>query len=278
MAIDTLADAFFHPAGTLEANGFEYEVFEPTGATASVWAGTMQHGAPPAAILVRAIETLVADGTRVSRVTVDLLGVVPITRTRVRAWVSRPGRTISMIAAEMDCVDAGGEYRTVARAQAWVLASSDTTAITRDLSPALRPVPETSSHMPAFFSHLVDQGFLAACEWMFLDRDVDGPRECWIRPRMPLVAGEENSPLVQVFAVVDAANGIAAYLDPTAVTWMNLDMTVHFHRSPKPVDGWIGISGDQLVGGEGIGTTTSRIYDDAGVFAVGAQTLLVAAR
>ena len=273
-------DAFFHPAGTLDADGFEYEVFDPTQATASVWAATMQHGAPPAAIMVRAMEKLVGDGARVSRVTIDLLGVVPITRTRVRAWVARPGRTISLIAAEMDCIDGAGEYRTVARAQAWALAASDTAAIARDLSPALPPVTTPEGPRPGFFRFLEDQGFLAACEWRFVtDSDsADGAKQCWIRPRMPLVAGEAPSPLVQVFSVIDAANGISAYLDPTSVTWMNMDMTVHFHRSPRPVDGWIGLLGDQLVGDEGIGTTVSRLYDGDGAFAVGAQTLLVAAR
>ncbi|KXP14961.1 thioesterase family protein [Tsukamurella pseudospumae] len=273
-------DAFFHPVGTLDADGFEYEVFDPTRASASVWADTMQHGAPPAAIMVRAMEKLVGDGARVSRVTIDLLGVVPITRTRVRAWVSRPGRTISLIAAEMDCVDGSGEYRTVARAQAWALAASDTTAIARDLSPAIAPLDAVPGPVPGFFAHLQDQGFLSACEWRFVTDPgaPDGPKQCWIRPKMPLVAGEAPSPLVQVFSVVDAANGISAYLDPTAVTWMNMDMTVHFHRSPQPVDGWVGLFGDQLVGGEGIGTTVSRMYDGAGAFAVGAQTLLVAAR
>ncbi|NMD54212.1 MULTISPECIES: thioesterase family protein [Tsukamurella] len=286
-------DAFFHPAGTLDADGFEYEVFDPTPSTASVWADTMQHGAPPAAIMVRAMEKLVGAGRRerserarsapslaISRVTIDLLGVVPITRTRVRAWVARPGRTISLLAAEMDCADAGGEFRTVARAQAWALAASDTTAIARDLSPVLPPAGAEQGVMPGFFAHLKDQGFLAACDWRFVDGPdgPDGVKQCWIRARMPLVAGEEPSPLVQVFSVVDAANGISAYLDPTAVTWMNMDMTVHFHRSPQPVDGWIGLVGDQLVGNEGIGTTVSRLYDGAGAFAVGAQTLLVAAR
>ncbi|WP_019202937.1 thioesterase family protein [Tsukamurella sp. 1534] len=273
-------EAFFHPAGTVEAGGHHYEVFDPTPSTASVWADTMQHGAPPAAIMVRAIEAHVPGGARVSRVTVDLLGVVPITRSRVRAWVSRPGRTISQVSAEMACETAPGEYRVVARAQAWVLASSDTSAIARDLSPVLPPAGEEQGAMPGFFSHLKDQGFLAACDWRFVDRPEggDGPRQCWIRARMPLVAGEEPSPLVQVFSVIDAANGISAYLDPTAVTWMNMDMTVHFHRAPRPTGGWIGLIGDQLVGGEGIGTTESRIYDGDGAFAVGAQTLLVAER
>ncbi|CAM3947258.1 thioesterase family protein [Tsukamurella ocularis] len=273
-------DAFFHPAGTLDADGVEYEVFDPTPSTASVWADTMQHGAPPAAIMVRAMEKLVGEQARISRVTIDILGVVPITRTRVRAWVARPGRTISLLAAELDCVDGAGQYRTVARAQAWALATSDTAAIARDLSPVLPPAGPEQGVMPGFFEHLQDQGFLAACDWKFVDGPdgPDGIKQCWIRARMPLVAGEAPSPLVQVFSVVDAANGISAYLDPADVTWMNMDMTVHFHRSPEPVDGWIGLVGDQLVGGEGIGTTVSRLYDGAGAFAVGAQTLLIAAR
>ncbi|GAB3127133.1 thioesterase family protein [Tsukamurella serpentis] len=281
------SEAFFRPAGVLvdsgNGDGQAYEVFDPTPATASVWATTMQHGAPPAALLVRAMEALVSEGSRISRVTVDLLGVVPITRTRVRARVVRPGRTICLVAAEMDCQGEDGSYRTVAKAQAWALATSDTTEFARDLSHALPPAADAQGSVPDFFAHLKDQGFLGACEWRFVDRPdlpdgADGPRQCWIRARIPLVDGERPSPLVQVFSVIDAANGVAAYLDPTRVTWMNLDMTVHLHRSPQPVDGWVGVIADQLVGGEGIGTTASRIHDASGAFAVGAQTLLVAAR
>lgn len=273
--------AFFHPEGTHEADGATFEVFEPTALTASVWANTMQHGAPPAAILVRAMERLAgapASGTRISRVTVDLLGVVPITTSRVRAWVSRPGRAISMLTAEMECAGPDGRFRPVARAHAWVLAASDTADFARDLSPAL---PDTGGgRAPGFFATLADHGFLAACQWRFVDRDTpgDGPRQCWVRAKVPLVAGEEPTPLVQVFSVIDAANGIAAYLDPDRVTWMNMDMTVHLHRSPELADGWVGVVADQLVGGEGIGTTACRIHDGAGAFALGAQTLLVADR
>ncbi|GAA4393843.1 thioesterase family protein [Tsukamurella soli] len=274
-------DAFYHPAGTVEVEGAAYEAFEPTRFTASVWADTMQHGAPPAALMVRALERSAAPGMLLSRITTELLGVVPITQSRVRAWVSRPGRAVSMVSAEVECADRSGAFRPVARAHAWALASSDTAGFSRDLTPAI-PV-DGDAAAPAFFEAVRGAGFLGACEWRFVPPAVDADgaetaQRCWVRATVPLVAGEEPSDLVRVFSVIDAANGVSARMDPVQVTWMNMDMTVHLHRAPRLVDGWVGIAADQQIGATGLGTTASEIYDADGHFARGAQTLLVSAR
>ncbi|MDF0530536.1 thioesterase family protein [Tsukamurella sp. 8F] len=273
-------DAFFHPGPDVDVDGARYEVFEPTRLTASVWADTMQHGAPPAALMVRALERACAPGLQISRVTIELLGVVPITQSRVRAWVSRPGRAISLFTAEVECADRSGEFRPVARAHAWALSTSDTAAFVRDVVPALPA--DGDAPAPAFFEAVREAGFLGACEWRFVppavEDGVEGARHCWVRARVPLVAGEEPTDLVRVFSVIDAANGISARMDPTRVTWMNMDMTVHLHRAPRLSAGWVGIAADQQIGPEGLGATASEIYDADGHFARGSQTLLVAAR
>ncbi len=290
-------DPFFHPAGTVDDDGATYEAFEPSRSAASVWADTMQHGAPPAALMVRAIERCADDAvasgapggvasgapgrvaggsTAISRVTIELLGVVPMAQSRTRAWVSRPGRSISMITAEVECADREGRFRPVARAHAWLLAESDTAALVRDATPAIPT--EGSAPAPAFFAAVQDAGFLGACEWRFVPAGDTGVQRCWVRARVPLVAGEQPSPLVQVFSVIDAANGISARMDPVEVTWMNMDMTVHLHRPPRLDDGWVGIVADQQIGPTGLGTTASEIYDADGHFARGAQTLLIARR
>ena len=52
--------------------------------TAGPWGPDSQHGGPPAALLGRAIEGLVPDGSRtVGRVTIELLGPVPVGPLRV---------------------------------------------------------------------------------------------------------------------------------------------------------------------------------------------------
>ena len=55
------------------------ERFRATRLTTSVWAETMQHGAPPSALLARALEQCSpTPGTRLARVTMEILGPVPV--------------------------------------------------------------------------------------------------------------------------------------------------------------------------------------------------------
>ena len=69
--------------------------------------------------------------------TLDILGAIPVTRVRVRAWVDRPGARISLMAAEMLAPRPDGAERAVARVTAWLLATSDTADAATDRYPPL---------------------------------------------------------------------------------------------------------------------------------------------
>ena len=85
----------------LGADG-EFQAFESTDGTRSNWDPEIQHGSPPLALMTKLIEELAAgSGLRVGRLTLDILGAIPVTPVRVRAWVARPGTRISIMAAEM---------------------------------------------------------------------------------------------------------------------------------------------------------------------------------
>ncbi len=102
-------------------------MFESTDGTRSNWDPEIQHGSPPLALMTKLIEELAQDsGMRVGRLTLDILGAIPVTRLRVRAWVERPGARISLMAAEMRAPRPDGGERAVARVTAWLLATSDT--------------------------------------------------------------------------------------------------------------------------------------------------------
>ena len=77
-------------------------MFESTDDTRSNWNPEIQHGSPPLALMTKLIEEL-ADGSglRIGRLSLDILGAIPVAPVRVRAWVERPGTRISMMAAEM---------------------------------------------------------------------------------------------------------------------------------------------------------------------------------
>ena len=106
----------------LAADG-EFLVFESTDGTRSNWDPEIQHGSPPLALMTKLIEERACDsGLRIGRLTLDVLGAIPVTRLRLRSWVERGGTRISLMAAEMLAPRPDGGERAVARVTAWLLA------------------------------------------------------------------------------------------------------------------------------------------------------------
>jgi hypothetical protein len=101
--------------------------FVSTGSTAGPWGPHSQHGGPPAALLARAIEGLARDASGtpvppvVGRLTMELLGPVPVAPLRVSASVVRPGRSVQL--CEATAYDEG-RGRPCARATAWLFPAS----------------------------------------------------------------------------------------------------------------------------------------------------------
>ena len=81
---------------------------EASGSTAGPWFADAQHMGPPSALLVRALERQSGrDDVRLARVTVEVLGKVPVGPLELRARVARPGRTIELVTAELVAPDPG---------------------------------------------------------------------------------------------------------------------------------------------------------------------------
>ncbi len=266
-------EAFYLPLGV---NDDGAEIFTPTDATRSVWSTQMQHGSPPAALMVRAMESLGArPGTRLTRVLVDLLGPVAVTRTRVTARVLRPGRNIELLAAELSTMTEDGEYLLAATATSWRMATSDTAAATQTRDP-LMPRREIDESLDFDWGQ-EGYTYVDALEWRWLTAaTAEGPGRVWARPRLPLVLGEEPSPLQNMVSVVDAANGVGATLDPGKWTFLNTDLAVHVHREPRGT--WIGIAAESSIGPDGIGMSSAVIHDQDGPVGRSAQSLLVRGR
>ena len=252
-----MTDAYFEPLGTDDG----WEVFRATQHTVSAWGPNLQHGAPPSAILARAMDRLErTEGTRIARVAVDLLGAVPLGELRTRARVVRPGRRIQLLESELE---AGG--RVVARASAWRMAIRDSSEVEQSANePRQLPTADNDSA----FSVTWASGYIDSLE---LRGAGDGA--VWARPKFPLVAGETMTPVEQVMSVADIANGIGAVLDPTQWRFLNTDLVTHLHR--RPVSEWIGITADASIGPDGVGATSGTIYDEAGAIGHTLQALLI---
>src|SRR5690349_9458350 len=152
------------------------QTFESTDGTRSNWDPEIQHGSPPLALLTKLIEELAADsGLRVGRLTLDILGAIPVSTVRARAWVERPGSRISMMAAEMLASKPDGTERPVARVTAWLLATTDTADATTDRYP---PLVEGDS-IPVPHSWHGATGYLETVRWR-TQRLADGQTlEAW---------------------------------------------------------------------------------------------------
>ncbi|VEG56110.1 putative thioesterase-like superfamily protein [Mycolicibacterium aurum] len=255
------------------ADDGEYSVFESTDGTRSNWDPQIQHGSPPLSLLTKAIEDLSAgSGLRVGRLTLDILGAIPVATVRVRAWVERPGTRISMMAAEMLAHRPDGSLRAVARVSAWLLAPSDTADAATDRYP---PMVEGE---PTAVAHAWEgaPGYLETVSWRRQRTAEGAAAEAWLSPLVPLVDAEPTTPLQRLTMVVDSANGIGAALDPQQFLFMNTDTAVHLHRLPAGNDFALRARGS--IGPDGIGVTTGEIFDRDGFIGTVAQTLLVQRR
>jgi Acyl-CoA thioesterase C-terminal domain/Acyl-CoA thioesterase N-terminal domain len=253
----------------LAADG-EFQVFESTDGTRSNWDPEIQHGSPPLALMTKLIEELAGDsGLRVGRLTLDILGAIPVTRIRARAWVERPGSRISIMAAEILAPRPDGSERAVARVTAWLLATSDTADATTDRYPPL--VEGDSVPVPHRWDGAT--GYLETVRWR-KQRVADGQTPvAWLSPLVPLVDSEPTTDLQRLAMVADSVNGVGAALDPEKFVFMNTDTVVHMHRLPAGND--FGLRACGSIGPDGIGVTTADIFDRQGFIGTVAQTLFV---
>jgi acyl-coenzyme A thioesterase PaaI-like protein len=241
-------------------------------ATAGPWGPDSQHGGPPAALMTRAIEAL-GDGTDrvVGRLTMELLGPVPVGPVSVEASVVRPGRSVDLCSATLYDVE---RDRPVATASAWRFPVS---------GDGPRPQTEPPAHSPADGVHhdrprSWSGGYLDAVTWRWIKGATTepGPGIVWMRPSVDLVEGESMSPMQRLMACVDSASGISAELDPAEWAFLNTELTVHVLR--PPVGEWICVDAETTLSGGAVGVATSSVYDEQGLVARSAQALLTLRR
>ncbi|MDM7489361.1 thioesterase family protein [Rhodococcus sp. CSLK01-03] len=263
------------------ADGTTWEVFNPSHHVASPWGPGIQHGGPVAGLLTRALEGCRPRvGTRISRVTVEILGPVPISELHTRVWVERPGRRIELLAAELRAAYPDGSIRPVARAHAWRLATGTTGDVAHHVDPRL-PFGEGHDTDDLGSFPLPDSwriGFVNAVDWQLVSpigiRNT--PTTAWMRLAQPLVQDETTSDLVQTVAIADIANGLGARLDPREWTFLNTELTVHLFE--PPAGPWIGLECETSIGHDGIGMSAAVIHAPSGPVGRVTQNVLVEKR
>ncbi|WP_231335258.1 thioesterase family protein [Actinomadura graeca] len=244
--------------------------FAATPATAGPWSPDAQHAGPVAGLLGRALERHEpVPGTRVARVTVEILGPVPVAELAVTARVVRPGRRVALLEAVM--THAG---RPVARATAWRILAAPERLPAFSHAPAPPPLPESTPPLETWPEAHAD-GYLAAMEWRVVEGALGrpGPGVTWARARVPLVSGEADTPLVRALVLADSASGVGSQLDLSKWLIINTDLTVALHRDP--VGEWLCMGAAVHTSPRGSALCEAALADRSGDFGRVLQTLLV---
>lgn len=261
--------AFFLPDG---------DGFVATEATRGPWSREHQHGGPPTALLVRAIERhpAVVPGMQVARLTVDFLRPVPIARLTCRAEVVRAGRTVQNLTATLFADD-----RPLVQAAALLIRTAPVplpegpAAEPRAEDRALPPPEETAPFEFPFFRDPVGYHTSMEARWLS-GRFGGGDAAAWMRQTVPVVDGEAPSPVQRLAVVADSASGISVAVDPARYTFVNADLTLSLHRLPEGE--WIGLDAVTTVEPHGVGLCRAALHDRRGPVGRGAQGLVIESR
>ena len=258
-----MSEAFYLPLGG--------DRFGSTKATVGPWDPRFQHGGPPVALLVRALERCEpAPEMFLARVAAEFIGPVPVAEVEASARVLRGGRRVQLLEAELT-----SEGRPVLRARAWRLRTQAQPGLAQvgSVVPPVLPAVALAGPLPRF-----EDGYARAMEWRVAAGSslAPGPATLWCRLRGSVVDGEQPSPVQRVMAAADSGNGMSWVLDFDHWSFVNVDLTVHLVRPPRGE--WICMDARTQVDPDGVGLASSTLYDEDGRIGVGAQSLLIAPR
>lgn len=280
-------DAAWPRSGAYSAGmvGFLFErdgaVVIPSELTGGPWSDDAQHGGPVSALLAGAIETAPSPpGTsgpadmNVVRLTVELLRPVPVKPLEVTTEVIRPGRKVAVVEATLTH---GGVV--VARARGLRIRRAEVPVPAQDPCPPSPPLPEEAPTPDLRRAQgAAAMGFIGAVDLRFIHGagDEPGPATLWGRLVVPVMAGEEPSPLQRTAALADFGNGISRIVDFDTHVFINPDLTVAMGR--MPVGEWIEFDTVTRLGPEGFGQAESLIFDEHGPVGRSVQSLIIEGR
>ena len=258
-----MAESIFEPAGDGR--------FIPTEAALGPWTDQALHGSPPTMLLAREVERFPAEQEMVvSRLTVELLRPVGRTPLDVKARMVRPGRKVQLVETSLWNGDSE-----VARATALRIRRTEVD-VPSAVDSLPHPAPESVGSWAGDWRH--------GNAYHVIGVDIRGPEPgvggapgwAWFRLKLPVVPGEEPTPLLRVCAAADFPNGISYVVDPRKVSFVNPDLSVFVIR--PPVDEWVLVDAHTWLEPSGTGMSEGALYDRRGRIGRSVQSLIVEAR
>lgn len=254
----------------------EPNTYESTELANAGWYEEGQHGGALAALITGHVEKIPTLTTmEIARITVEIFRVVPLVPLTIDARVVREGKRIQKIRAEI--TDPEGTLLSMASIQRLRTAERPLPeeARTPDLT---LPSPE-QSHTPDRDTWGVGESKKTMFHRNAIDIreihggfEVPGPGAVWIRPTVPIIAGEPISPAQRAVVVADFCNGVSRSLSGGWV-FMNSDLTVHIGR--YPVGEWVALDAESHYSDLGRGVAAGSLWDQQAWVGRSAQTLFL---
>ena len=239
---------------------------------AGPWDPSMQHGSPPAALVVWAAERIPTPvPMRVARVTVDLMRPVPVAPLTIESEVVREGRKIQLCAVRLLAKGVAVVSATVLK----IKVQADELPPEAVIEQVTLPGPEQSRVEHVDFSiELVRDGDVAARRpWSFRPGGAGGD----------LVSRRSADRGGRAGFTGDADDGGGGFLQRDFVragfrewTFLNADLTVNFSREPQ--GDWILLDAESWIGPDGAGLAMARLADARGYFGRAVQGLVIEKR
>ncbi len=252
------------------------ERFAPTAAAGGPWSHETLHGGAACGLLARAIERAAPDPAfALARLTVDLFRAIPRAPLRVQVEPVRAGRRVHAVAASLfaDGVE-------ISRASALLLRRDERAAAGADLGPPPPgPAGIATTRLVADRPAGFPSGFHTSVECRWVSYGGEAPPCVWMRLPLPLVAGEETTPLVHAAALSDFGNALASFGARAAgrdAGYINADVTLYLARMPAP--GWIALEAERQSEQAGVGFVEVALHDAQGRFGRVAQARLAQGR
>ena len=247
-------------------------IYEPSEATIGPWSPDFQHGGPPSALLTHAFRTYPSKGQfKISRVTIEIMGAVPVKPCEIKVEVIRGGKRVELLRGEYI---SEGKIYLIAHAWRFTTEPGITSAILDSYEIPLLPEPQAQKYFPgvSYFP------YGDALEWRFTEGgyDVLGPATVWTRPRIPLIENNITDPLEALVLMIDSANGISAELDILKWSFVPVDLNIGIFRQPEGT--WVGMDARTVMESDGIGQTTTVCFDWKGKIGQSMHTLFIRPR
>ncbi len=272
------------------------EMFVPTEHARGPWDPHALHGGAPAALITTMFERM-EPGAELpfAHLSFEFLRPVPMAPLKLTTRISRPGRRVQALEAELSA-----DGVAVCRATALRIQPAPTELpnmaleLARSALPPAIAAPEEGQevrfaldtddpHYKSFASSAMEMRFLSGnpleiepSEQGAANHALSGSATVWMRLRHPLLEGEPLSPLARVAATADFGNGVASVLPFDQYLFINADLTISLDRRPQGE--WVALQARTLLHPGGIGRAESVLHDEHGPVGRAAQALVVQRR